>query len=48
MIGPWKVTINHFEYQFFFTCIDSVVCLPETTHVYSATSRTVTQAVEDS
>ena len=30
MIGPWKVTIDHFEYQFrALTCIDTIIGLPE-------------------
>ena len=42
MIGPWKITINSFEYQFrALTCIDSIICLPEIIPVDNATSQTV-------
>ncbi len=48
MIGPWKITINNFEYQFrALTCIDSIICLPEIIPVDSATSQTVAHAFED-
>ena len=36
MIGPWRISINHFEYQFHaLTCIDPVICLPEVIPVTS-------------
>ncbi len=49
MIGPWKVTINHFEYTFrALTHIDSVISLPEVIPEDNATtSRTVAQAFGD-
>ena len=29
MIGPWRVTINQFEYEFrALTCVDSIIALP--------------------
>ena len=48
MIGPWKITINQFEYQFkAVTCIDAVVNLPEVIPVDNARSTTVANAIED-
>ena len=48
MIGPWKITINQFEYQFnAVTCIDAVVYLPEVIPVDNARSTTVANAFED-
>ena len=48
MIGPWKISINQFEYQFHaLTCIDPVICLPEVIPVPNASSRTVAEAFED-
>ena len=48
MIGPWKVTINNFEYQFRDrTCIDTIIGLPEIVPVENATSRTVASAFEN-
>ena len=47
MIGPWKVVISNFEYQFrAVTCIDSVINLPEDIPVEDAKSRTVAIAFE--
>ena len=48
MIGPWKVVINNFEYQFrAVTCIDAIIRLPEIIPVENAKSKTVAQAFED-
>ena len=48
MIGPWKVVINNFEYQFrAVTCIDAVISLPEVIPVEDAKSKTVANAFED-
>ena len=48
MIGPWKLTINNFEYAFrAVTCIDAVINLPEIIPVDNAKSRTVTNALKD-
>ena len=48
MIGPWKVEINKFEYQFrALTCIDSIIGLPEVVPVDNVTSLSVAQAFED-
>ena len=48
MIGPWKISINQFEYQFHaFTCIDPVIFLPEVIPVSSTSSKTVAEAFED-
>ena len=45
MIGPWKITINNFEYQFrALTCIDTVIELPEIVPVKNATSRAIASA----
>ena len=45
MIGPWKVIIDNFEYQFrALTCIDTLIGLPEIVPVENATSRTVASA----
>ena len=47
MIGPWKVTINNFEYHFrALTCIDTLIGLPEIAPVDNATSRIVASAFE--
>ena len=48
MIGPWKVTINNFEYQFrALTCIDTISSLSEIVRVENATSRTIVSAFEN-
>ena len=48
MIGPWKVVINKFEYQFrAVTCIDAVINLPEVIPMDKAKSKTVANAFED-
>ena len=48
MIGPWKVIINSFEYQFrAVVCIDSIINLPEVIPVDNARSLTVANAFED-
>ena len=48
MIGPWRITINAFEYEFrALTCIDSVIGLPEIIPVENATSSVVVQAFEN-
>ena len=48
MIGPWKVVINGFEYQFrAVTCIDSVINLLEVFPVDNVKFRTVAEAFED-
>ena len=48
MIGPWKVSINKFEYQFrALTCIDTIIGLPEVIPVDNATSRSVATALEE-
>ena len=48
MIGPWKIEINKFEYQFrALTCIDTVIGLPEIIPVDNTTSLSVAQAFED-
>ena len=48
MIGPWKISINNFKYQFrALTCIDTIIGLPEVIPVDNATSRTVASAFED-
>ena len=48
MIGPWKVIINNFEYQFrAVTCIDSIINLPEVIPVDNAKSKIVANAFED-
>ena len=48
MIGPWRVTINQFEYEFrALTCIDSIIGLPEVIPVENATSSVVAQASEN-
>ena len=48
MIGPWRVSINQFEYEFrALTCIDSIIGLPEVIPVENATSSVVAQAFED-
>ena len=48
MIGPWKVNINYFEYQFrALTCIDTIIGLHEVIPVDNATSTAVSQAFED-
>ena len=48
MIGPWKVAINQFEYEFrALTCVDSIIGLPEVISVGNATSIVVAQAFED-
>ena len=48
MIGPWKITINKFEYVFrAVTCIDAVINLPEIIPVDNARSQMVANAFED-
>ena len=48
MIGPWKLTINNFEYAFrAVTCIDAVINLPEIIPVDNARSQMVANAFED-
>ena len=48
MIGPWKIIVNNFEYQFrAVTCIDSIINLPEVIRVDNAKSKTVANAFED-
>ena len=48
MIGPWKISINNFQYQSqSLTCIDPVIYLPEVIPVDNASSKTVTEAFED-
>ena len=48
MIGPWKATINKFEYHFrAVTCIDAAINLPEVIPVENAKSLTVANAFED-
>ena len=48
MIGPWKVVINNFEYQFrAVTCIDAIINLPEVIPVENTKSKTVAHAFED-
>ena len=48
MIGPWKITINQFEYQFkAVPCIYAVVNLPEVIPVENARSSAVANAFED-
>ena len=48
MIGPWKVSINDFEYQFrAVTCIDAIVNLSGVIPVVNARSKTVANAFED-
>ena len=47
-IGPWKVVINNFEYQFrAVTCIAAIINLPEVIPVDNAKSKTVVNAFED-
>ena len=47
-IGPWKVSINKFEYSFqALTCVDPVVCLPDVIPVDNASSKTVSEVFED-
>ena len=48
MIGPWKIEIYKFEYQFrALTWFDSIIGLPEVIPVDNATSKAVAQAFED-
>ena len=48
MIGPWRITINNFEYQFrALTCIDTIIGLPEVIPVDNATSQSVAISFED-
>ena len=48
MRGPWKVTMNNFEYQFgAVTCIDAIIKLPEVIPVDNERSQTVSNAFED-
>ena len=48
IIGPWKIDINKFEYQFrALTCIDLNIGLPEVIPVDNTTSVKVAQAFED-
>ena len=48
MIGPWKISMNKFEYQFrALTCIDTIIGLPEVIPVDNATSKSVAIAFED-
>ena len=48
MIGPWRVTINQFEYEVrALTCVDSIIGLPEVIPVNNATSLVVAQAFEN-
>ena len=48
MIGPWKIEINRFEYQFrALTCIDTIIGLPEFIPIDNVTSLSVAQAFED-
>ena len=48
MIGPWRITINNFEYQFrALTCIDTIIGLPEVIPLDNATSSSVAIAFED-
>ena len=48
MTGPWKVTINKFEYQFrAVTCIYAIINLPGVIPADNAKSQTVTNAFED-
>ena len=48
LIGPWKVSINQFEYEFrALTYVDSMIGLPEVIPTDNATSTTVAQAFED-
>ena len=49
MIGPWKVIVNNFEYQFrAVTCIDSTINLLGIIPVDNAKSKTVADDFEDS
>ena len=48
MIGPWKIEINKFEYQFrALTCVDSIIGLSEVIPLDNAISLAVAQAFED-
>ena len=48
MFGPWKVTIDQFEYEFSaLTCVDTIIGLPEVISVENATSSVVAQVFED-
>ena len=48
IIGPWKIVINNFEYQFrALTCIDTIIGMPEVIPVDNATSSSVAIAFED-
>ena len=49
MIGPWKITINKFEYIIrALTWIDAVIALPEVIPVDNVAANTVAQTFEDS
>ena len=48
LIGPWKISINQFEYEFrALTCVDLVIGLPEVIPVDNVTSAVVSQAFEN-
>ena len=48
MIGPCKIIINNFEFQFrAVTCIDVVIYLPEVIPVDNAKSRTVVNTFKE-